>query len=135
MSRQLGSGSFSKGALVLASGQALALWWLHQSIDSGVWPATAPGGLFAAYLVAVFLPLTLLVLWAHRHDRVLWVSGVAVAAFLAGQIGFLDIAALVEATMTAYVPEAPTNLEDLFSIDAAARQYASTELEKFARDY
>ena len=56
MSRQLGSGSFSKGALVLASGQALALWWLHQSIDSGVWPATAPGGLFAAYLVAVFLP-------------------------------------------------------------------------------
>ena len=83
MSKELRSESFSKGALVLALIQALALWWLHQSIDSGAWPASAPGGLFAAYLVAVFLPLTLLVLWAHRHDRVLWVSGVAVAAFLA----------------------------------------------------
>jgi hypothetical protein len=83
MSKELSSESFSKGALVLALIQALALWWLHQSIDSGAWPASAPGGLFAAYLVAVFLPLTLLVLWAHRHDRVLWVSGVAVAAFLA----------------------------------------------------
>jgi 1-deoxy-D-xylulose-5-phosphate reductoisomerase len=60
---------------------------------------------------------------------------VAVAAFLAGQIGFLDIAALVEATLMAYVPEAPTNLENLFSIDAAARQYARAELEKFLRDY
>jgi len=97
MSRQLGSGSFSKGALVLASGQALALWWLHQSIDSGVWPATAPGGLFAAYLVAVFLPLTLLVLWSHRHERLLWVSGVAVATFLAftGYGSFGDLPALV----------------------------------------
>ncbi len=97
MSRQLGSGSFSKGALVLASGQALALWWLHQSIDSGVWPATAPGGLFAAYLVAVFLPLTLLVLWSHRHEQLLWVSGVAVATFLAftGYGSFGDLPALV----------------------------------------
>ena len=97
MSRQLGSESFSKGALVLASGQALALWWLHQSIDSGVWPATAPGGLFAAYLVAVFLPLTLLVLWSHRHERLLWVSGVAVATFLAftGYGSFGDLSALV----------------------------------------
>ncbi len=60
---------------------------------------------------------------------------VAVAAFLAGQITFLEIAALVEATLTAYMPEAPANLEDLFSIDAAARQYARAELEKFTRDY
>jgi 1-deoxy-D-xylulose-5-phosphate reductoisomerase len=60
---------------------------------------------------------------------------VAVAAFLAGQIGFLDIAELVEATLTAYVPEAPTNLEDLFSIDADARQYARAVLEKLTRGY
>ena len=97
MSRQLGSESFSKGALVLASVQALALWWLHQSIDSGVWPSTVPGGLFAAYLVAVFLPLTLLVLWAHRHERALWISGVAVATFLAftGYGSFADLHTLV----------------------------------------
>ena len=55
---------------------------------------------------------------------------VAVAAFLAGQIKFLEIAELVEATLTAYVPDAPTNLDDLFSIDADARHYARHELEK-----
>ena len=55
---------------------------------------------------------------------------VAVAAFLGGQIKFLEIAALVESTLTAYVPNAPTNLADLFSIDADARIYARRELEK-----
>ncbi len=60
---------------------------------------------------------------------------IAVAAFLNGQIRFLDIAALVEATLTAYVPEAPANLEHLFSIDADARQYARAELEKLTRGH
>lgn len=60
---------------------------------------------------------------------------VAVAAFLAGQITFLEIVALVEATLTAYVPEAPANLEDLFSIDADARQYARAVLEKLTRGH
>ncbi|WP_295498075.1 1-deoxy-D-xylulose-5-phosphate reductoisomerase [Sphingorhabdus sp. EL138] len=60
---------------------------------------------------------------------------VAVAAFLAGQITFLEIAALVEATLTVYVPEAPANLEDLFSIDADARQYARAVLEKLTRGH
>lgn len=55
---------------------------------------------------------------------------VAVAAFLGRKIGFLDIAALVEATLTAYVPDAPANLDDLFSVDAGARDYARRELEK-----
>ena len=58
---------------------------------------------------------------------------VAVEAFLGGRIGFLDIANLVEATLTAYVPAAPTNLDDLFSIDADARIYARRELEKLTR--
>jgi hypothetical protein len=82
MSTESGPDSFSKGALVLASLQALALWWLHQAIDSGAWPASAPGALISAYLVAVFLPLTLLVLWSHRQQRMLWVSSVALATFL-----------------------------------------------------
>jgi 1-deoxy-D-xylulose-5-phosphate reductoisomerase len=55
---------------------------------------------------------------------------VAVAAFLSGQIKFLEIATLVESTLTAYVPGAPTDLDDLFSIDADARHYARRELEK-----
>lgn len=57
---------------------------------------------------------------------------VAVAAFLSGHIGFLDIAALVEATLTGYQPDMPATLDDLFSIDAAARRYASAQLNKVA---
>jgi 1-deoxy-D-xylulose-5-phosphate reductoisomerase len=57
---------------------------------------------------------------------------VAVAAFLAGQIGFLEIAALVEDTLSGYLPQMPASLEDLFSIDAAARRYALAQLQKVA---
>lgn len=57
---------------------------------------------------------------------------VAVAAFLKGQIGFLDIAALVEETLSGYLPNMPVTLEDLFSIDAAARAYAQAHLQKVA---
>jgi 1-deoxy-D-xylulose-5-phosphate reductoisomerase len=57
---------------------------------------------------------------------------VAVAAFLNGQIGFLDIAALVEETLSGYRPDMPVTLDDLFSVDAAARAYASAQLTKVA---
>jgi 1-deoxy-D-xylulose-5-phosphate reductoisomerase len=58
---------------------------------------------------------------------------VAVAAFLKGEIGFLEIAALVERTLTGYDPnEMPVSLDDLFSIDAAARAYAQAQLAKVA---
>ncbi len=57
---------------------------------------------------------------------------VAVAAFLQGQIAFLDIATLVEQTMMSYVPASPVSLDDLFSIDAEARRYAQEQLEKVA---
>ncbi len=55
---------------------------------------------------------------------------VAVAAFLAGRIGFLDIARLVEETLAGYTPNAPHTLDHLFSIDAAAREYAIGLMEK-----
>ena len=57
---------------------------------------------------------------------------VAVAAFLAGEIGFLDIAALAEATLDGYVPNTPDTLDGLFSIDAAARSYARGQMKKVA---
>jgi len=57
---------------------------------------------------------------------------VAVAAFLKEQIAFLDIATLVEQTLTGFVPDAPVSLDDLFSIDAEARRYAQDQLEKVA---
>lgn len=55
---------------------------------------------------------------------------IAVAAFLAGQIGFLDIARIVEQTLAGYVPNAPHSLDALFSIDAAARAYAQAQMDK-----
>lgn len=55
---------------------------------------------------------------------------IAVAAFLTGRIGFLDIARLVEETLAGYAPNAPHNLDHLFSIDAAAREYARGLMEK-----
>ena len=56
------------------------------------------------------------------------------AAFLDGKMRFLEIASLVEETLTTYAPAAPINLDDLFSIDAGARRYAQNELEKLTRD-
>ena len=49
---------------------------------------------------------------------------VAVAAFLARRIGFLDIAAIVEQTMERYDPPAPARIEDVIAIDREARSHA-----------
>jgi 1-deoxy-D-xylulose-5-phosphate reductoisomerase len=57
---------------------------------------------------------------------------IAVAAFLNGQIGFLEIAAIVEATLNGFAPEMPQSLDSLFSVDAAARDYARAKIEKVA---
>lgn len=46
---------------------------------------------------------------------------VAVAAFLAGQIGFLEIAAIVSDTLDRYDPAAPDTLDQVLAIDAEAR--------------
>jgi 1-deoxy-D-xylulose-5-phosphate reductoisomerase len=57
---------------------------------------------------------------------------VAVAAFLAGHIRFLDIADMVSSTLDGYSPNAPHSLDHLFSIDAAARAYAHSKIDKVA---
>jgi 1-deoxy-D-xylulose-5-phosphate reductoisomerase len=49
---------------------------------------------------------------------------IAVAAFLAGQIGFSSIAAHVEETLAGYAPAAPGSLADVLAIDAEARSRA-----------
>lgn len=46
---------------------------------------------------------------------------IAVAAFLAGQIGFLEIVECVEAVLGAYQPPPPAHLDDVTAIDAQAR--------------
>jgi len=54
---------------------------------------------------------------------------VAVAAFLAGQISFTRIAALVEDNLTRPLPSAPSSLEDVLAVDAEARAAAAAMLE------
>ena len=49
---------------------------------------------------------------------------VAVARFLAGEIGFLDIAAIVEHTMTRVPLQSITTLDDIMAVDGEARRVA-----------
>ena len=60
---------------------------------------------------------------------------VAVQAFLAKRIGFLAIAALVEATLEAAASISatkPTNVEEILGVDQEARGYAESLLHQFA---
>lgn len=54
---------------------------------------------------------------------------VAVAAFLAGQIAFTQIAGSVARTLDGDLPRAPASLDDVLAIDALARARAATLLE------
>ncbi len=57
---------------------------------------------------------------------------VAVAAFLAGRIGFLDIALIVRKSLERYDPPAPVSIDDVFEIDAGARRTALAAMETIA---
>jgi len=54
---------------------------------------------------------------------------VAVAAFLAGQIRFTRIAAMVEEVLGRYAPAAPGLVDEVHAVDAEARAYARALLE------
>ncbi len=53
---------------------------------------------------------------------------VAVAAFLGGRIGFLEIAAIVADTLASFDPEAPQSLDAVLAIDAEARVRAEARV-------
>ncbi len=53
---------------------------------------------------------------------------VAVAAFLEGRIGFLDIAALVERVLDRFSPPAPASIADVLDVDREARDLAREAL-------
>lgn len=53
---------------------------------------------------------------------------VAVAAFLAGRIGFLEIAAIVADTLDEYDPPAPADVDAVVAIDAEARRRAGDRI-------
>jgi 1-deoxy-D-xylulose-5-phosphate reductoisomerase len=55
---------------------------------------------------------------------------IAVAAFIAGKVGFLDIDAIVAATLAA-VPSGPVgSLDEVVAIDAAARRVAGAQVQQ-----
>ncbi len=56
----------------------------------------------------------------------------AVAAFLDRRIGFLDIAAIVEAVLDRYSPATPSSLADIYAADAEARRVATILVESKA---
>lgn len=57
---------------------------------------------------------------------------VAVAAFLGGQIGFLDIAALAEEALSRLDLCAPSAIDAIFAIDAEARAFAAARVKAMA---
>ena len=57
---------------------------------------------------------------------------IAVAAFLQKRIGFLDIAAIVEAVLDSYRPHTPTQLADIYAADEEARRIAAQMVERKA---
>jgi 1-deoxy-D-xylulose-5-phosphate reductoisomerase len=56
---------------------------------------------------------------------------VAVAAFLEGRIGFLEIAMIVEETLTRYSPASPASIEEIWAIDREARGHAVSRAESY----
>jgi 1-deoxy-D-xylulose-5-phosphate reductoisomerase len=54
---------------------------------------------------------------------------IAVAAFLAGQIGFTRIARYVEDVLSRYAPPPPTSIDDVFAVDREARERARALME------
>ncbi len=54
---------------------------------------------------------------------------VAVAAFLEGRIGFLDIAFIVRKVLEAYSPPSPTSLDEVLAVDDSARLEAMRAME------
>ena len=55
---------------------------------------------------------------------------VAVAAFLSGTIGFLDIAMIVEEVLTRYSAPMPSTIDDVLAADAGARAMAGDVMER-----
>ncbi|RJG55545.1 1-deoxy-D-xylulose-5-phosphate reductoisomerase [Sphingobium terrigena] len=55
---------------------------------------------------------------------------VAVAAFLSGAIGFLDIAMIVEEVLTRYSAPMPSTIDDVLAADAGARAMAGDVMER-----
>jgi len=78
--------------IALALFQAAMLWSLQQAVSAASWPATSPGFLIALFLVFLWVPPVVLMLWKHQRQAVLWKASGSLAIFLAlaGYVAFRD---------------------------------------------
>jgi 1-deoxy-D-xylulose-5-phosphate reductoisomerase len=58
---------------------------------------------------------------------------VAVEAFLAGEVGFLDIASIADETLQCYGPDAPRSIADVLAVDSEARVRAAGIKRRYSR--
>jgi 1-deoxy-D-xylulose-5-phosphate reductoisomerase len=58
---------------------------------------------------------------------------IAVEAFLAGRLGFLDIASIAAETLQCYTPAAPASLEEALEVDRQARSAAGAIVKRVTR--
>jgi 1-deoxy-D-xylulose-5-phosphate reductoisomerase len=73
---------------------------------------------------ALGLAMAALVAGGSRPGVLNAANEIAVAAFLEGRIGFLDIALIVEKVLSRYDPPAPGSIDDALIVDAEAREAA-----------
>jgi 1-deoxy-D-xylulose-5-phosphate reductoisomerase len=57
---------------------------------------------------------------------------IAVASFLEGRVGFLDIASIASETLAGYDPEIPRSIDEVLAVDRQARAIAAEIVERFA---
>src|SRR3546814_13290134 len=91
---------------------------------SGRWDFQAPDEVRFA---ALALSKGALAAGGARPAVLIAANEVAVAAFLSGRIGFLDIAAVVADALACYDPPAPDDMDGVLNIDLEARAHAEQE--------
>jgi len=94
--------------IALALIQAAVLWSLQQALSAASWPATSPGLLTALFLVFLWVPPVILVLWKRQRQGVLWKAsgGLAIFLALAGYFAFRDFPVPFKPSDLAYIDTA-----------------------------
>ena len=91
-----------------------------------------PAAALGAHAIAASLARAALDAGGARPAILNAANEAAVAAFLAGRIGFLDIVFIVGKVLERYDPPAPASLEDVVTIDGHARMFAEQAMEVLA---
>jgi hypothetical protein len=74
---------FNLFLFVVALGQGLLLYGLHEATKHDTWPATQPALLHALYAVAIWIPITIQLLARHVRSTVMWKAVLLMTVVLA----------------------------------------------------